>query len=425
MRRHRFSGYGYRDRDPKKHEFLSGFLVGVSLIIIVFAVILDIAVWKYGDTLESIYVLAKNAVVASDKDGEELKFSSNEVAAKLDMLNAYIEQYYLHDNDPEAEKEAVYKAVLSSLGDPYSVYYTPEEYQSTDERFEGSYVGIGVTAFYDKEKEEISVEEVTEGSGADLAGIQKGDIFYEVEGEKVAGMELSELASKLKGKEGSFVTVSVLRGGEKEKKDFSVERREVLLETVSYRMLEDHIGYLAISGFSKTSPKQFNQAIEALLSEGMEGMVIDLRNNGGGSLSASVDMLDRLLPKGLLVYTKTKDGKEKKYFSTNKESFDKPFAVLINGESASASEIFAGAIKDRKAGTLVGTTSFGKGIVQKIYELDDGSAVKLTNSEYFTPNGNNIHGIGIEPDIAVEMDAESGEDLQLEKAVEVVKKDLE
>lgn len=405
-------------RRKENYGFLSGFLAGVSVVVIIFAIVMDIAIWKYGNTLGSIYVLAKNAVV---KDEETEEFSSTEVAAKLDMLNAYIEQYYLRKSDTHAEKEAVYKAVVASLDDPYSVYYTPEEYQKMNERFQGSYVGIGATVFYNKKTGEMSVEEITEGSGAADAGLHLGDIFYEIEGEAVKGMSLSDLASRLKGEEGSSVELSVLRAGEQEVLSFTVERREVSLQTVEYQMLEGQVGYVAISGFSQKTPGQFDEAIRDLLSQGMEGMLIDLRDNGGGSLSASIEMLDRLLPKGLLVYTKTKDGKEKEYYSTDKEVFHKPLVVLINENSASASEVFAGAIKDRKAGTLVGTTSFGKGIVQKIYALDDGSAVKLTNSEYFTPNGINIHGVGIEPDVEVEMQEGNGEeDVQLEKAVEIL-----
>lgn len=416
-------------KEKKGHEFLSGFFVGFAFFVMVAAIILDIAIWKYGDTVESIYVLARNAVTTSfekEEVKEKKKFSSTEVAAKLTMLNAYIEQYYLRENDVEAEEEAVYKALLGALNDPYSVYYTKEEYEEMNERFEGSYVGIGVTAAYHKKTGKISIDEITEGSGASEAGLKVGDIFSKIEGQSIDGMDLQTLASLLKGEEGSSILVSVIRKGEKEELNFEVERKEVSLQTVEYEMLEENIGYVLITGFSNTTPKQFNQALQELLTKGAKGFVIDLRNNGGGSFSAAVDMLDRLLPKGLLVYTKTKDGEKKKYNATDKEVVEQPFTVLINEKSASASEIFAGAIKDRKAGTIVGTTSFGKGIVQKIYPLDDGSAIKLTNSEYFTPNGNNIHGIGIEPDIKVEMDQgdqKEEQDLQLKKAIEIVKQE--
>ena len=400
----------------KNHEFLSGMLAGASIIVMIVAIIFDIMIWKYGDTMESIFVLTKNAVIPTEGKDEKEEFSSQEVAAKLDMLNAYIEQYYLKDADTKAEKEAVYKAVISSLGDPYSMYYTPEEYQKMNEKFEGSYVGIGVTAVYEKETGKIWIKEVTQGSGADHAGLKAGDVFYEIEGDTTKGLSLTQAASKLKGEAGSSVTLSVIREGENAPLVFTVERREVSLQTVIYEMLESKTGYVAVSSFSQTTPVQFDKAINKLLSQGMEKLVIDLRENGGGSLSACVEMLDRLLPEGLLVYTKTKDGKEKEYSSTDKEVFEKPFAVLINENSASASEIFAGAVKDRKAGILVGKTTFGKGIVQKIYALDDGSAVKLTNSEYFTPNGNNIHGVGIAPDVVVEK-GDGDTDLQLQSAV--------
>lgn len=395
-------------------EFLTGFVAGICFLLTIAAIAVDAVIIAYGDTVESIYVLAKSAVTQ-----QEEAFSSTQVAAKLNMLHAYIEQYYLKDTSVEKETEAVYKALVESLEDPYSVYYTQEEYQKMNEKLEGNYVGIGVTARYHEDTGKISIEEVTKGSGAKEAGLKEGDIFYAVAGESAEGLSISELAAALKGEEGTSIEVSVIREGEAEPRTFLVERREIELQTVEYKMLEEHIGYIAVSSFAQTTPKQFDQAIDELLSADMEALVIDLRDNGGGSLGACVEMLDRLLPKGLLVYTKTKDGKEKTYMSTDKEVLDKPIAVLINENSASASEIFAGAIKDRGAGILVGTKSFGKGIVQKIYPLEDGSAVKLTNSEYFTPNGNNIHGVGIVPDVEAEQ-SEGQEDVVLTTAIRAV-----
>jgi len=413
-----------------KKEFVTGVVTGIFSVFLLLAVLTNIVLIKYEDTAISIFVLAKNAVLGPTKkiseeavSGEAVTgdtkevFSSVEVAAKLDMLNSYIEQYYLGEGDVTREKEAAYKALVEALGDPYSEYYTAEEYRKQNEKYEGSYIGIGITLAMNRETGQFSVDDVQVGGGAEEAGIKPGDILYTVAGSAVEGMDLEELINIVRGEEGSTVDIEVFRSGKDALLSFTVERRDVQIQTVEYELLEGKIGYIHLTRFSQNTTEQFRDAVNALEGQGVKGLIVDLRDNGGGSLSAVVEVLDQILPKGLLVYTKTKNGKEKEYYSTDKERFEKPLCVIINENSASASEIFAGAIKDRNAGTLVGRTSFGKGIVQKVYVLDDGSAVKLTNSEYFTPNGNNIHGVGIEPNIEVEQVEETEEDEQLAAAI--------
>ena len=222
------------------------------------------------------------------------------------------------------------------------------------------------------------------------------------------------------------------RDGEDDYLEFQVKRRTIEIQTVGYNMLEDQIGYISITSFDDVTTDQFMKAMDDLESQGLEGLVIDLRNNGGGLVSSVCAILDRLLPEGLIVYTEDKYGNREEETSDAENYFDKPLVVLVNGNSASASEIFAGAIKDYELGSLVGTTTYGKGIVQKIYPLSDGTAVKLTVSKYYTPKGNNIHGIGIDPDVEIDLDEDLkkeavvtvGEDNQVQKAIEVLKEEM-
>lgn len=413
----------------QKSQFAAGVLTGAMTALLVVLACLCVFSLKYEDTALSIYIMAKNAVLgpvkgeakeASSGNTHGTAFSGTQVAAKLNMLNAYVEQFYFKEGDAEAEKEAVCKAFVDSLGDPYSVYYTAKEYQSMNENFEGSYIGIGISLSYNQKSGQYLVDEVQDGSGAADAGMKQGDILCSVEGKSVDGMEIEAIVELIRGEENSTVNIGVKR--ENEELEFTVKRQDLEMQTVEYKCMEGQVGYIQIIRFAKNTSKQFCSALDTLEKQGIKSLLVDLRDNGGGSLSAVVEVLDRLLPKGMLVYTRTKDGKEEEYKSTDKQMFDLPLCVLINENSASASEIFAGAVKDRKAGTLVGTTSYGKGIVQKVYVLDDGSAVKLTNSEYFTPNGNNIHGVGIEPDLQVKQPEASAEDLQLQKALEILKK---
>ncbi|HIT89377.1 MAG TPA: S41 family peptidase [Candidatus Merdenecus merdavium] len=354
---------------------------------------------------------------------------SEEVNSKLNEMLSKINAYYLEDIDYSQLVDGMYAGLVKGLEDPYSVYYTKEELKSTMESTEGKYYGIGATMSQDKETGIIKIVQMFEGTPAEEAGLLPEDILYKVDGAEVSDMDLTEVVSLIKGEENTKVTLTIVREGQGDYMDIEVERKEVEVPTIEHEMLEDQVGYIKILQFDVITEEQFNAAMEDLNNQGMEKLVIDLRNNPGGVLSTVVHMLQQMLPEGMIVYTEDKYGEREEYKSDGKHEFTKPLALLVNGNSASASEIFAGAIQDYGIGTLVGTTTFGKGIVQTLVHLDDGSAMKLTISKYYTPKGNNIHGIGIEPDIEIDLTEElkqqstitKEEDNQLQKALEVLK----
>lgn len=343
-----------------------------------------------------------------------------QVSNKLEELNDYIEKYYLFDYEEENIEDGIYKGMMAGLGDVYTGYYTPEEYADFMESTNGNYSGIGAMLQQDYTTGIITVVKVFAGSPAEEAGMLADDILYKVKGEEVTGQDLSLVVTDLKGEEGTTVDFSVLRGTDVI--DMTATRRHIEVPTVEWKMLDARIGYIAISEFDDVTDDQFMDALDDLQRQGMTDLVIDLRDNGGGLVDVTCAILDRLLPEGMIVYTEDKNGNREEMRSDAENYYNGGMAVLVNGSSASASEIFAGAIKDYGVGTLVGTQTFGKGIVQNLFPLSDGSAVKITVSRYFTPAGNNIHGVGIEPDIIVEKEKDSDQDDQLQKAIEVLSK---
>lgn len=357
-----------------------------------------------------------------------INLTSEEIEGKLTEIEALMNNYYLDELDSEEIETWLYKGAVAGLGDPYAAYYTEEEYQSMLDTTNGSYCGIGVEISQNISTGIVTVARVFEGSPAQKAGLLPGDVLYKVGDMEVTGEDLTMIVSRIKGKEHTTVGISVAREGEDDYLEFQVERETIEVQTVESEMLEGQIGYISIRSFDDVTSEQFIQALDKLEGQGMEGLIVDLRDNGGGLVSCVCKILDRLLPEGLIVYTEDKYGNREEERSDAEHYFDKPLAVLVNGNSASASEIFAGAIKDYGIGTLVGTKTYGKGIVQKIYPLSDGTAVKLTVSKYYTPKGNNIHGIGIEPDVEIELDealekkvvVSREEDNQLQKARELL-----
>lgn len=342
-----------------------------------------------------------------------------QVNAKIQELNQYIDQYYLFDYEEEDLENGIYKGLMAGLGDVYTGYYTPEEYASFMETSNGSYSGIGAMLSQDYNTGIITVVRAFEGSPAAEAGMRTDDILYKVKGEEVTGKDLSLVVTDLKGEEGTEVELSILRGSDVI--DLTITRRSIEVPTVESRMIEGEIGYIAITEFDDVTDEQFFAALDALEAQGMKKLIIDLRDNGGGLVDVTCAILDRLLPEGLIVYTEDKYGNRQEEKSDAENYFAGEMAVLVNGNSASASEIFAGAIKDYGVGTLIGTQTFGKGIVQSLFPLSDGSAVKITVSRYYTPEGNNIHEVGIEPDIVLEPGEDPQEDIQLLKAIEVLR----
>lgn len=353
--------------------------------------------------------------------------------SKIETIEEMIDKKFLFDVDDKELEEYIYKGVMAGLGDPYSTYYTAEEFSNVMEDTEGVYYGIGVQMSQSYETMESTIVQVYEDSPAEESGLKKGDILYEVNGENVQSQELNEIASKIKGEEGSTVHLKCYRPEIEDYVEMDVERRPVEMDTVSSEMLPDNIGYIQITSFDGVTAEQFKQAFRELESQQMEGLIIDLRDNLGGLVDSVVEIADWMLPEGTIVYTEDKNGEGESYSSDEEHQFTKPLAVLVNEYSASASEIFAGAVKAHGAGTLVGTKTFGKGIVQNIFPLEDGSAIKMTVSRYFTPDGICIHGEGIEPDVEVDLTEElknkpvleRDEDVQLNEAIRVIQEKME
>ena len=349
---------------------------------------------------------------------------------KLEELKGLIDEVYLHEEevDEEALTEGIYQGYIAALNDPYSAYYTAEETKEMMESTSGEYSGIGALMSQNRETGVITIANVYENSPAAEAGMKNEDILYKVEGEEVTGVDLSEVVTRVKGEEGTEVKMTLLRGADRQEIEVTAVRRKLQTQTVSYEMKEGQIGYIRVSEFDEVTLEQFREAKAALESQGMASMLIDLRGNPGGNLSTVCDMLREILPEGLIVYTEERDGERTEYKCDGKTPWEKPLAVLINGASASASEIFAGAVQDYGIGQLVGTTTYGKGVVQQLFPMTDGTMVKLTIAEYFTPKGRNIDGTGIVPDVEVEYvydETNSEADNQMEKALELLRSQVQ
>ncbi len=400
-----------KDRREKKgrFRFLRGFLTGV----IVAAAVLVVLV-----------AVGRVSVGVSYSDRELLDTATEE---KIDLLAGYIEENYYEEVEIEDLRTGLFAGLFDNL-DVYSQYYTPEEYQDLMEsQVEGTYCGIGAGLQQDEETDVVTVIRVYEDSPALEAGLMVGDIILQADEYEATDMDLDELVSHIRGEEGTSVHLLIYRDGEE--MEFDIPRRSLSYETVVSEMLADQIGYLEITEFTESTVEQFEKALEKLKEQGMEALIIDLRYNPGGVLDVVCEILDDILPEGLIVYTEDRDGNREDFRSTNERELAVPLAVLVNGSSASASEIFAGAVQDREAGTLIGTTTYGKGVVQSIRALSDGSALKLTTQRYFTPNGTCIQGIGITPDVEIEYEFLGGEedeysydlDNQIQEAFRVLK----
>ena len=421
-------------KDNKK--FFLGIFVGIVVMVFLIAGLFELALESRTVRMLLFDTVKEMSTISSEETGAEKsgKVSGaaidwNKVTDKEEEIYNTIDEYYLNGIDNDKMKDGIYKGMVDSLGDPYTVYYNSEEYKQFTSSSSGTYSGIGVAVSQNVTTGAITIVKTFKKGSGEKEGMKPGDVIYKVEGKKIEGLELSKVVSMIKGKEGTFVKVTVLRDGKEI--EFNLERKKLEVDTVNYRM-EDRsgkkIGYISVSEFDEVTASQFKSAISELSKEGMEGLVIDLRDNPGGLLDVTCEMLDRMIKKGLLVYTVDKYGKRVDEDATDSDSFDKPVAILVNGNSASASEVFSGAMKDYKAATLVGTKTFGKGIVQSIVPFGDGTAMKVTVSKYYTPNGVNIHGTGIEPDVVVELSKDATKngkydrkyDNQLNKALDVV-----
>lgn len=375
-----------REMRRKKKVWLSGFCGGVGISILL------------GSGVFYLQYQALPLVGDSVVTGEEAQ-----KAAEIEHL---IKDNYLEEVDTETLADGMYAGMVYALGDRYSGYYSEEYYEKLKESLEGKYTGIGLSMSQNTETKIVTVEECFEGSPADKAGVKAGDIIQKINGNDTKEMTVSEIADQIKH-ENKEIQLTLLR--EEEEITLTITPETVEVPVVRSRMLEEKKGYVQIEEFTEGTSEQFARAYQELLEQDAEGLIIDLRNNPGGLLDAVCDTLEQILPEGLIVYTEDRHGNREEHYCAGETPMEIPLVVLINENSASAAEIFAGAVKDHEIATLVGTTTFGKGIVQKTYALDDGSAVKLTTSKYYTPNGVNIHGTGIEPDIKVEWPKDEGE----------------
>ena len=403
-------------RKKKSQGFASGMIIGaVSAFMAVILLILSVAAVCIAKGYIHIGVngdvyIQSDAVTDSDGIGSE-------VEGKLNAIDSVLESFYFGDVDDETAKDNIYKAYLSSYGDKYTMYYTADEYKALKESTNGKFYGIGAVCQLSGEGGVLLVDVYDNGAGYQ-AGLRSGDRVVNVDGRDITGMELSSAVALIKGDKGTSVTLEVIRGTER--LTFSAVRDAVEAKTVSYTLLDNNIGYLSISQFEEVTTNQFKAAVEDLQSQGMKGLVIDIRNNPGGLLDTVVGMLKYMLPDGLIVYTEDKQGNRKEYKGQDNDEFNLPLAVIVNGNSASASEIFAGAIQDYGKGTIIGTQTYGKGIVQTVKPLTDGSAIKFTIAKYFTPKGQDIHGKGVTPDMVVEYDTDADVDTQLDAAIKNV-----
>lgn len=399
-----------RKKKSKNRGIGKGILIGILIVLLPLAVLVGIGRF-------ALKSAGYQLTLVSD-DFSDLAV----LGSKLSMIQQVIDSSFLFDYDKEELQDSVYTSYVAGLGDPYTCYYTAEDYQAMMESSEGTYYGIGVMISQEVKTGRVRIIRVFSGSPAAEVGLQEGDVILEVEGKEVTGMDLNEVVSAIKGAEGTTASVLISREGSSKKLTFDVERREVDVDTVYYHMEDEanKIGYLELTEFDSVSTDQFLNAIEDLKSQGMKGLILDLRNNPGGLLDVAVDLADVLIDTGVVVSIEDKAGNVEEYKADESGLLNLPLVVLINGDSASASEVLSGCIRDYQVGTLVGTQSFGKGIVQHIVPFSDGTAMKVTTAHYYTPNGNDIHGTGITPDIVVEDDTNTEVDEQLQAALNVL-----
>ena len=390
-----------------KKEFAKGFVSGAMVIVLL------VTGGKSLSFLQTIF-------------GGEMSMDT-----KINMIEEYIDRYYVEDVNKKDMEEMMYTGLVAGLGDPYTSYISAEDLQSFMDDTTGEFVGIGIEYTKDPTDGSILVAASIAGSPAEKAGIRPNDKIVKIDGESVSAMDTQQVQNRIKGEEGTKVSLTIYRESTGETLELELERAQIETTTVKGEMLENQIGYIQITGFKEKTYEQFMQAYTDLQKQKMKGLIIDLRNNLGGLVDVVSKIADELVPEGTLVYTVDKQGNRQDTVSDAK-CIEVPLVMLVNGYSASSSEILAGAVQDMGAGKLVGTQTFGKGLVQGLYFLRDGSALKITIQKYYTPKGVCIQGTGITPDYLVELPEEyeyvmnipHQEDTQLQKAIEIIKQQL-
>lgn len=435
-----------KKKEGKGGHFWAGVLTG--------ALIMALAVLLVVGVSAGIYITGRKMIHTEQSSGggngapgitegeKATKPDLKKVSSKMQMIQSIIDQVFLYDEDATEVEDYIYRGMMAGLNDPYSVYYNANDYKALQDSTNGSYSGIGAMISQNKTTGLCTIVKVFEGSPALEVGMKPGDIVYKVGDTLVAGESLDVLVSNyIKGKEGTQLQITVYRADSDTYVDMTLTRRKIEVPTVESRMLADNVGYVAVSEFDAITVEQFEKSIDELEKQGMKQLVIDLRSNPGGILDSAVAMVDYILPddmknfekgngKTLIVYTADKNGDGDIYTASDSHEVDMPIAILVNENSASASEVFTGALKDYKKAVVVGTTSYGKGIVQNLIPLGDGSAIKITTAHYYTPSGFDLHGKGIAPDVEVELDENlksqavvtPEEDNQVQAAVKALEK---
>lgn len=399
-----------------KLDLITAFVGGIAATVVIAAIVFVVFFQK-----GYINIGVNGDIYISDVPVDESKGIGSAAEAKLNAIDSVVSDgFYFGDIDREAAIDGICRGYLSALGDKYTTYYSAEQYKKVQESTTGIMYGIGALC---KKAEDgtIYVSGVYEDSPAEKAGLREADFIETVDGKSVADMELDAAVALIKGEKDTQVELGVIRDGEK--LTLRATRDEIKLQTVSWS-IENGIGYIYITQFDNVTVEQFTKALNDLKEKGMEGLIIDLRDNPGGVLDSTVHMLDEILPEGLRLTIKYADGSKEERKGEKGTDFKIPVAVLVNDQSASAAEIFAGAVQDYGVGKIIGTQTFGKGIIQFIRPLIDGSAIKYTAAKYFTPKGQDIHGTGIKPDIIVELPKDATEDYQYNAALEYINGEL-
>ena len=404
------------ERAKRRRGKLNGFLCFIAGMAVSFVLVY----------VGFVIALNKGGFTHIFTSGKGNKLDYKKIEEKTSLLQSIIDKYFLFDEDMTKVEDGIYAGMMNGLDDPYTVYYTKEEYKALNEDTEGKYSGIGASVSQNPKTKIITIVNVFDNSPAKEGGLLPGDIIYKIDGEEVTGTDLDVLVkTKIRGVEGSSFTMTVIRGDEKKQVDLNLTRRSIEVQTVSSKMLNDEIGYVAVSQFDAVTSEQFKSNIESLKSQGMKKLIVDLRGNPGGLLDQVVDMLDYILPEGLVLYTEDKNGNREEYYAKDPGELKIPMVVLVNENSASASEVFTATFKDFKWGKVVGKTTFGKGIVQNVLPLGDGTAIKITTQHYYPPSGYDLHKVGIKPDVDVDLNEGavigSDSDNQLGTAVDILK----
>ena len=353
---------------------------------------------------------------------------SNDISTQLDTYRKIIDKYYLGDVNEEDLKEGAIKGYIEGLGDPYTEYISKEDMEDYMEDTKGNFVGIGIYMVQDTEADKIRILSPMKGSPAEKAGLKPGDYIIEVNGEQCKAEDMTAISNKIKGEEGSTVKLKIQR--DNETLDFEIKRENVTINPVEGEVLENNIGYIEFSSFDENTAENFKTKFEELQKQGIKSLIIDLRNNGGGIVDEALEIAGYIADKdSVLLYEVNKDNEEEVKKSENEPIINMPIVILTNENTASSSEILAGALKDLGKAQIVGTKTYGKGVIQQILSLPDGSGIKITSEKYLTPNKTEINKIGITPDVEVKLpdtvksvlNVERNDDTQLQKAIEILK----